>query len=120
MPAKFYADTHIARAVAVQARRRGVDIVRCEEVGMAEAKDSQHLEYATAQGRIMISADEDFPKLHAAWLASGKRHMGIIYVHPVRKDDIGALVDYLEFLHLAAEGGAADLEKDVYNQVIYF
>jgi hypothetical protein len=33
---KFYTDTHIAKAVAVQLRQKGVDIVRCEEVGMAE------------------------------------------------------------------------------------
>ncbi len=87
---------------------------------MAEAKDVQHLEYATAQGRIMISADEDFPKLHDEWSASGRHHTGIIYVRPERKDDIGLLVEQLEFLHQAVEGGAADLEKDVYNQIIYW
>lgn len=76
MTIKFYTDTHIAKAVAVQARRRGVDIIRCEEVGMAEAKDAEHLEYATTESHVMISADEDFAILHAKWQASSKQHTG--------------------------------------------
>jgi predicted nuclease of predicted toxin-antitoxin system len=119
MTIKFYTDTHIARAIAVQARRRGVSVIRCEEVGMAEAKDVEHLEYATAERCVMISADEDFAILHAEWQVSGKPHTGIIYVQPARKDDIGMVVDHLEFLHLAVEGGAADLDKDVYNTITY-
>jgi hypothetical protein len=118
MPIKFYTDTHIAKAIAVQSRERGVDIIRCEDVNMASATDVQHLEYATAEGRTMISADEDFPKLHAEWQASGKDHAGIIYVKPERKDLIGAIVEYLDFLHQAIEG-AANIDE-VYNQLIYF
>jgi hypothetical protein len=37
MTIKFYADTHIARAVAFQLSQRGFDVIRCEEVGMALA-----------------------------------------------------------------------------------
>ncbi len=63
----------------------------------------------------MITADVDFITLHDEWQASGKQHAGILYVNPKRKDDIGSIVEYLEFLHLAVNGGAANLEKDVYN-----
>lgn len=119
MPVKFYTDTHISKAVAIQARRRGIDILRCEEIDMASADDSEHLEYAATNGRTMVSADDDFTRLHAAWQAAGKQHAGIIYVHPSRKDDIGALVAYFEFLHLSVDGGAAKLEQDVYNTIVY-
>jgi hypothetical protein len=43
---KFYADTHIDKDVAIQLRKKGVDVVRCEDVGMAEADDEAHLDYA--------------------------------------------------------------------------
>jgi predicted nuclease of predicted toxin-antitoxin system len=119
MKAKFYTDTHIAKAVAAQARKAGIDIIRCEEVGRAQAKDIEHLEFATAERRMVISADEDFPILHAEWQAAGKRHAGIIYVQPTRKDQIGMIVEYLKFIHDAVETAAATLEEDVYNSIIY-
>ncbi len=119
MPARFYMDAHMDKAIAVQARRRGIDILRCQDVGMDNAGDDEHLAYAAAERRTVITADADFVKLHTEWLGGGRPHAGIIYVQPERKDDIGLIVDYLEFLHLAVEGGAADLEKDVYNTLRY-
>jgi len=35
MTLQLYTDTHIAKAIAEQLRAHGVDVVRCEEVGMA-------------------------------------------------------------------------------------
>lgn len=40
---QLYADTNIAKAVTDGLNNRGVDVVRCEDVGMAEAEDSDHL-----------------------------------------------------------------------------
>jgi hypothetical protein len=34
MSLEFYTDTHITKQVAVQLRKRGVDVVLCEEVGL--------------------------------------------------------------------------------------
>jgi predicted nuclease of predicted toxin-antitoxin system len=59
---KFYLDTHISKQVALQLRQKGVDVVRCEEVGIAAADDEAHLEYAATEGRILISADQDFTR----------------------------------------------------------
>jgi len=39
---KFYTDAHVAKAIARQLHSRGVDIVRCQDVGMADADDSEH------------------------------------------------------------------------------
>jgi predicted nuclease of predicted toxin-antitoxin system len=119
MNAKFYTDKHIAKQIAVQARNAGVDIIRCEDVGLGDAEDFEHLEFATAEGRTVISADEDFPILHAQWQAAGKKHAGIIYIQPARKDQIGKIVDLIRFLHSAVESGAATLDEDVYNRIIY-
>jgi predicted nuclease of predicted toxin-antitoxin system len=118
MPIKFYTDSHIAKAVTTQLRRRSVDIVRCQEVGMDEADDPEQLEYAVAQGRTIITSDEDFLALHALWQASGRIHAGIVYVFPENREAIGLMVRELFFWHEAIEDEAADLEKDVYNQII--
>ena len=50
-PIAFYTDTHIAKAVALQLRGHGIDVIRCEQVGLADASDVRHLEYATQHGR---------------------------------------------------------------------
>jgi predicted nuclease of predicted toxin-antitoxin system len=115
---KFYTDSHVAKAIAVQLRSRGVDIVRCQDVGMGDADDAEHLEYATGQGRAVITGDEDFLTLDAQWRSSGRNHTGIIYLQPHKKDAIGTVVEAILFLHQAVAEGAADLATDVYNQVI--
>ncbi len=119
MPVKFYTDSHIMTGVAVQARQRGIDIVRCQDVGMANAEDEEHLEYATKEGRTVISADADFSRINAQWQAAGKKHAGIIRLQQERKDNVGIIVEYIVSLNELIEGGAGTLEQDVYNQIIY-
>lgn len=119
MSVKFYTDAHISKAIVDQARKRGVDIIRCQDVKLTEAEDIEHLNFAVEQGRTVISADADFPILDAQWRTTGKTHAGIIYILPDRKDQIGRIVDYLEFLHQAIKDGAATLDEDVYNKLIY-
>jgi Domain of unknown function (DUF5615) len=118
MAIKFYTDSHIARAVAIQLRRKGVDIIRCQDVAMDDADDPDHLDYAVKQGRTLVTSDEDFLALDAEWRGSGRQHSGIVYVFPENREAIGTMVKELLFLYEAIEGGAADLEKDVYNQII--
>ena len=118
-PIKFYADTHIAKAVAVQLRNRGIDIIRCEEIGMAEAEDFEHLEYATREGRVMITNDEDFLALDKIWREQGRNHAGIMHCRAQGEIAIGTIIrecmDYYELI----VGGAANLEEDIVNRIIH-
>ncbi len=75
---KFYTDKHIPKAAVKQLRARGIDIVRCEEVGLGDAKDADHLEYAASQGRVMITRDQDFARLNKKWMLEEKHHAGIL------------------------------------------
>ncbi len=43
MTLKFYTDTHVAKVVAVQLRPRGIEVIRCEDVGMARSGDFDYL-----------------------------------------------------------------------------
>ena len=118
---RFYTDTHIAKAVADQLRARGVDVVRCEEVGLAEASDVEHLEYATEQGRVMISQDQDFLRLHTEWQSTGKTHAGIMFCLPHLRGlkYVGRVIEACLDYHAMIAGGAGTIEEDIVNQIIY-
>lgn len=118
MPIKFYTDTHIAKAVALQLLQRMIDIVRCEEVDMAEASDLDHLQYAFDHNRTIVTNDQGFTEHHRRWLVRGKHHAGIFLITK-NKDNIGMIVTTLAFWHDAIESGAANLETDVYDQLVF-
>ncbi len=55
---RFYTDTHIARAVAAQLRLRGVEVLRCEDVGLAEVSDQEHMAYAAQNSLAIVTHDQ--------------------------------------------------------------
>ncbi len=118
---RFYFDTHIAKAVAIQLRLREIDVVRCEEVGMAEASDDEHLAYAAAAGRALVSMDEDFMGRHYRWLEAGHIHAGLFRVesHLQQSGGIGRIVLTLFEYHELIATGAGTLEDDIINQVVF-
>ena len=60
MSLKFYTDTHVYKQITIQLRTYEVDIVRCQEVGLEDADDETHLEYAAQHTRILITFDNGF------------------------------------------------------------
>lgn len=121
MALKFYFDTHIAKAVATQLRQRGIEAIRCEEVGMADASDEAHLAYATNNGCIMVSQDDDFLILAAQWQKQGQHHQGIFYVPPHLQGSaqISHIVEQIQFYVAAEQQQALDVETDIINQDFY-
>lgn len=114
---RYYFDTHIPKAAAVQLRERGVDVVRCEEVELADADDVEHLEYATAQHRTLVTHDRGFWKLHADWLIQGLHHAGIVLFNQHFQGNVGKLVTELFELYSMIEAEAGILERDIYDRV---
>jgi hypothetical protein len=111
---KFFLDTHIPKAVALQLRGRGVDALRCEEVGMAEASDDELLAFATKEGRAMVSIDADFLRL-----SEGINHAGIFRIPSKYQDNVGKIVtelyDYFQLIDIQA----GTVAEDIHNQVIW-
>jgi hypothetical protein len=68
-------DEHVAKSVTEGLRRRGVDVVTVQELGLHAADDQRHLERAVQEGRVVVTQDTDFLRLHAA----GVSHRGIVY-----------------------------------------
>jgi hypothetical protein len=76
MKLRFYTDTHIPRQVAIQLRMKGIEVVRCEEIGMAEADDESHLTYAAENGLALITKDAGFRSRHFSGCVTERLIMG--------------------------------------------
>ncbi len=74
-PVRLYADEQVARAVVRGLRERGMDVLTAAEAGLLGAPDEKHLAWARNQGRVILTQDDDFLRLHAA----GEEHAGIVY-----------------------------------------
>ena len=70
-------DEHVPKAVTEGLRRRGVDVITVQELGLQAAEDALHLEGAAQDGRVVFTQDTDFLRLRA----SGLPHRDIVYAH---------------------------------------
>lgn len=121
MALTFYFDTHIAKAVAIQLRAKGVNVVRCEDVDMADAPDEKHLQYATEHGFVMVSQDEDFAKLHVQYQENDLKHAGIFkFKGNQGSAQISIIVSHCLFYDEAERSGAIDYPTEIKNTIIYF
>jgi predicted nuclease of predicted toxin-antitoxin system len=76
-----YADMHVKSAIVKGLRRRGMDVVTVQERGRMKADDEDLLAEADSEGRLMITNDTDFLRIHSQWMTTGKSHSGIVYWH---------------------------------------
>ena len=77
------------RALIRALRARGVDVITTLEEGMIERSDPAHLDYATAQDRVLFTCNvADFYHLHTSFLAQGKSHVGMILA-PQQRYSVG-------------------------------
>ena len=103
---RFHVDEHMPAALVSGARRKGIDITAPADVGLLRADDLTHLRWASLQGRMMVTNDEDFVTLHNA----GHDHAGILYF-PGRRPPVGRLLFWVELCHACVE--PADVEGRV-------
>ena len=87
MQPRFHLDEHLSPMIAVGLRRRGVDVTTAADAGLLGAPDDRQLAHATAEGRVMVTCDDDYLGLHAATTA----HAGILF-WTARNDDIGGII----------------------------
>ena len=78
---RLFTDEMINTRVAGRLSRLGYDIESCRYAGRDNQRipDEQQLEYATRQGRAVLTFNAtDFEQLDARWKAVGRAHGGII------------------------------------------
>jgi predicted nuclease of predicted toxin-antitoxin system len=96
---KFLLDEDISYRVAEGLRLRAVDALSVHELGRLGMSDEQHLEFATAEGRVLVTYNRaDFQALDAQWWAHGRGHAGIFWCSEssLPRRAIGDLVRALE------------------------
>lgn len=74
-----YADEHVKTAIIHGLRHRGMDLVTAQDRGQRQTDDEILLITATAEGRLILTNDTDFLRIHATWRAAGRDHSGIIF-----------------------------------------
>src|SRR3990170_5031038 len=85
---RFHLDEHIPSDVAYGPRQRGIEVTTtAETVALLGAPDADHLAFAAREGRVLVTHDADFLRLHRG----GRAHAGIVFCH-AQRHSIGALV----------------------------
>jgi hypothetical protein len=75
----IYLDHNVDPLLAKDARKAGYSVVAAVEVGQAALPDPDQLEWATSQGRCILTHDyDDYPRLANDWFHEGRDHSGII------------------------------------------
>ena len=72
---RFQLDENCAKAIAQGLRRHRDDVTTTSEVGLLDATDVEQTEYASSSGRVILTQDRDFLRIHA----DGVQHAGIAY-----------------------------------------
>jgi predicted nuclease of predicted toxin-antitoxin system len=91
---RFHLDEHVAHAVAEGLRRRGIDVTTSNDAGLLEAPDEEHVAFALREGRVIVTHDADFLRLHAQRFA----HHGVVFVARGGRS-IGDVVRHLTLMH---------------------
>ena len=102
---RYLLDENIEVVIAVQLRKHGIDVTTVVQKEMLGEDDPVILKYATKQGRVVVSYDDDFTKLAKMDI----EHAGIVFV-TFRHRSIGVIVRAL--VHLAEYVSTDDM-KDI-------
>lgn len=80
MSIRLYMDNDSLDSRVVKAlRATGIDVLTTPDMGHQRLPDPEQLAFATAQGRVLYSANcGDFARLHRYWLRANRDHADII------------------------------------------
>lgn len=72
---RFHLDENVSMAIARSLRKRGIDVSTTPELNLIQATDENQLDFARKEGRVLVTHDSDFLRLHD----QGLSHCGIAY-----------------------------------------
>jgi hypothetical protein len=99
---KLYMDVHVARALTVGLRLRGVDVLTAQEDGTSRLPDDALLERAHALRRVLFTQDDDLLREAARRHGTGEPFSGVIYAHQL-KTTIGRCIADLALIAAVAD-----------------
>ena len=119
-PFRVMTDEHVPNAVAAQLIEKGVDAVRLIDVLPAGTKDPQVLDFAHANNYTIVTLDQRMMKHINRRTDEGNEHAGVfIGINLQGTTYIGKIVSTVVLYDEAIKAGAATVEEDVYNEIIY-
>ena len=95
-------DVHIPRAITLQLRRRGVDVLTSQEDGTQTLDDSRLLDRASDLGRVLVTQDDDLLREAASHQNKEMPFLGVIYA-PAFGVTLGEMVVDLELISRASK-----------------
>ena len=111
---RFLADHDVNEHILDGALRRepAIEVLRARDVGLGDRPDAEVLEFAAAQGMIVVSHDVNIMPAHAyARLAAGRPVAGLLMVK--QTDPIGPIIDSLVLIWSASEA------EEWHGQVVF-
>jgi len=90
---RFHLNEHVDPAIAVALRRAGIDVTTTNEAGLRTEDDLTHLNFAQAQGRVIVTRDPDFIRL----TGTARFHTGVAFYssrHSLREVIEGLILIY--------------------------
>lgn len=91
---RFYLDENVDPAIADGLRNRGVDVVAAAEAERLGLSDEEQLEFALREGRVLVTHDRDFLRLHSNEAA----HAGIVYAETGSRT-VGEMIRFLKLVY---------------------
>ena len=104
------ADEHVKSGIVEGLRRRGMDVVTAQQRMLQEADDETLLETSTREGRLLLTNDVDFLRIHDRWVRADREHSGIIFW----RQGLAIGMAVRGILHYARRTGAANAAKTVH------
>ncbi len=99
MAVALYLDVHVPSAIAVQLRRRGIDVLTAVEDGWHARLDEELLERARELQRVLFTQDIRFRALAEDWQRDDRPFAGLVFGHQLR----GTIGQYVADLELIAK-----------------
>jgi hypothetical protein len=76
---RFFTDEDVYGATTVALCRTGFDAMSTPESGRLRQSDEAQLEWAAAEGRVLVTFNVGhFASLHAEWMQQGRHHAGMV------------------------------------------
>jgi predicted nuclease of predicted toxin-antitoxin system len=91
---RFHLDEHVDPAIAIGLRTQGIDVTTTGDAALLGADDTEHMAYALAEGRVILTHDDDFLREARA----GTAHAGICFCHR-NKLSLGEILQSLILVH---------------------
>jgi len=72
---RFHLNEHVDPAIAAALQRAGIEVTTTIQAGLRTQNDEAHLRFARAEGRVIVTRDQDFLRFAGATLD----HAGIVF-----------------------------------------